>query len=95
MTAATRPARLSGPHWAITALPTDRAPLPEKGRSSARGRHSAGIPTASSTGPRKAESRSMAPLARTMVIATSMVSTAGKMPAHTLSPAFMPQVRAS
>lgn len=44
ITAAIKPAGLSGPQCWMISLPMDRAPLPEKGRSRARGMHSAGMP---------------------------------------------------
>ena len=89
-----RPARLSGPDWAMTSLPTDSAPPPEKGRSSASGRHSGGTPSGATTGASELDMRSMAPDARTIAMTVSMMSTGGKISRTTKSPCLAPSISA-
>ena len=90
ITAAIKPAGLSGPQCWMISLPMDRAPLPEKGRSRARGMHSAGMPKGLTRGSRPWASTSTAPEARTMARAVSMASMAGKMESTVFRPRLAP-----
>ena len=87
--------RVSGPWVCMISAATPSDPEPDRGRSNAIGRTSAGMPKRAVTGPAAATTASMPPAARNMPTATRIATRYGMMRRATSKPCFAPSTSES